>query len=83
MLFQRKQTIFTQGDLADAVFYVQTGKVRLTVVSKTGKEAAIGMLAEGDSFCVENSRAVPQETYAAPSLWVDTSQLATTNHRVL
>ncbi len=50
LLFQKKQTIFTQGDVADAVFYVQTGKVRLTVVSKTGKEATIGMLAEGDFF---------------------------------
>jgi CRP-like cAMP-binding protein len=39
---QKKQTIFAQGDLADAVFYIQTGKVKLTVVSKTGKEATIG-----------------------------------------
>ncbi len=50
VLFPRKQTIFAQGDGADAVFYVQTGKVRLTVVSKTGKEATIGILAEGDFF---------------------------------
>ena len=34
MLFPKKQTIFAQGDPADAVFYLQTGKVRLTVVSK-------------------------------------------------
>src|SRR5205814_1211759 len=34
----KKQTIFSQGDVADAVFYIQEGKVRLTVVSKTGKE---------------------------------------------
>ena len=40
----KKQTIFTQGDSADAVFYIQAGKVRLTVVSKTGKEATIGIL---------------------------------------
>jgi CRP/FNR family transcriptional regulator, cyclic AMP receptor protein len=46
----RKQTIFTQGDVADAVFYVQKGKVRLTVVSKTGKEATIGILGEGKFF---------------------------------
>jgi CRP/FNR family transcriptional regulator, cyclic AMP receptor protein len=37
----KRQTIFTQGDEADAVFYIQKGKVRLTVVSKTGKEATI------------------------------------------
>jgi CRP/FNR family cyclic AMP-dependent transcriptional regulator len=47
---QKKQTIFTQGDGADAVFYIQTGRVRLTVVSKVGKEATIGILKEGDFF---------------------------------
>ena len=46
----QKQMIFTQGDRADAVFYIQTGKVRLTVVSKTGKEATIGVLTEGSFF---------------------------------
>jgi len=46
----KKQTIFTQGDEADAVFYVQKGKVRLTVVSKTGREATIGILNEGSFF---------------------------------
>jgi CRP-like cAMP-binding protein len=50
MLFASKQAIFAQGDAADAVFYVQTGKVRLTVVSKIGKEATIGILGEGDFF---------------------------------
>ena len=50
VLFPKKQTIFTQGDTADAVFYVQTGKVKLSVVSKTGKEATIGILGEGDFF---------------------------------
>ena len=50
VLFPKKQTIFTQGDFADAVFYIQTGKVKLTVVSKIGKEATIGILGEGDFF---------------------------------
>ena len=50
ILFPRKQTIFAQGDPADAVFYLQTGKVRLTVVSKTGKEATIGILSDGSFF---------------------------------
>jgi CRP-like cAMP-binding protein len=48
--YPRKQTIFTQGDAADCVFYVQAGKVRLTVVSKIGKEATLGILSEGDFF---------------------------------
>ena len=50
LLFPKKQIIFVQGDLADAVFYIQTGKVKLTVVSKTGKEATIGILGDGDFF---------------------------------
>jgi CRP-like cAMP-binding protein len=50
VLFLRKQTILAQGDAADAVFYIQEGKVRLTVVSDRGKEATIGILSEGDFF---------------------------------
>ena len=50
MAVPKKQTIFAQGDVADAVFYIQEGKVRLTVVSKTGKEATIGILSEGNFF---------------------------------
>jgi CRP/FNR family transcriptional regulator, cyclic AMP receptor protein len=48
--FSRTQTIFTQGDAADAIFYIQEGKVKLTVVSKGGKEATIGILSVGDFF---------------------------------
>ena len=48
--FLKKQTIFVQGDSSNAVFYIQKGKVKLTVVSKIGKEATIGILNEGDFF---------------------------------
>jgi CRP/FNR family cyclic AMP-dependent transcriptional regulator len=48
--FLKKQTIFVQGDSSDVVFYIQTGKIKLTVVSKSGKEATIGILSEGDFF---------------------------------
>ena len=48
--FPKKQTIFAQGDSADAVFYIQAGKIRLTVVSKIGKEATLGILSEGQFF---------------------------------
>ncbi len=48
--FPKKETIFAQGDAADAVFYIQQGKVRLTVVSKVGKEATLGILSQGDFF---------------------------------
>jgi CRP-like cAMP-binding protein len=48
--FPKKQPIFVQGDSSGAVFYIQKGKIKLTVVSKTGKEATIGILNEGDFF---------------------------------
>lgn len=50
VLFPKKHTIFAQGDPADAVFYLKTGKIRLTVLSKTGKEATIGILSDGSFF---------------------------------
>ena len=43
------ESVFSQGDPADAVFYVQSGKVKLTVVSKSGKEAVVAILPQ-DSF---------------------------------
>jgi CRP-like cAMP-binding protein len=46
----KKQAIYVQGDSADAVFYIQKGKVRLTVVSKIGKEATIAILGEKNFF---------------------------------
>ena len=48
--FPPKRMNFVQGDSADAVFYIQEGKVKLTVVSETGKEATIGILNKGDFF---------------------------------
>jgi CRP/FNR family cyclic AMP-dependent transcriptional regulator len=48
--FPKKKTIFVQGDPSDAVFYIQKGKVKLTVVSKTGKEATTAILSECDFF---------------------------------
>jgi CRP-like cAMP-binding protein len=48
--FTKKQRVFAQGDFSDAVFYIQKGKVRLSVVSKSGKEATIGVLNERDFF---------------------------------
>jgi CRP-like cAMP-binding protein len=45
-----EESVFTQGDAADAVFYLQSGKVKLTVVSKSGKEAVVAILPEGSFF---------------------------------
>ncbi len=47
---QKKEMLFSQGDVADAVFYIQAGKVKLTVVSSRGKEAVIAILGPADFF---------------------------------
>ena len=48
--YRRDQIVFAQGDPADAVFYVQKGKVKLTVVSEQGKEAVIAILGPDEFF---------------------------------
>lgn len=68
-----KETFFTQGDAADAVFYLQKGRARVTVVSTAGKEATITLLAGGD-FVGEESLAAP----AGPRLATATAITACT-----
>src|ERR1700692_4368920 len=46
--FQAKDTIFSQGDIGKDVLYIQKGTVKLSVVSKTGKEAVVAMLKPGN-----------------------------------
>jgi CRP/FNR family cyclic AMP-dependent transcriptional regulator len=48
--YRKDQIVFSQGDVADAVFYIQQGKVKLTVVSEQGKEAVIAILGPGHFF---------------------------------
>ena len=48
--YPANKTIFQQGDVADAVCYIQKGKVKLTVVSKQGREGVIAILSAGDFF---------------------------------
>jgi CRP-like cAMP-binding protein len=48
--YRKDQIVFTQGEPADAVFYIQDGKVKITVVSDQGKEAVIAILGAGDFF---------------------------------
>ena len=47
---QRKGSIFAQGDATDGLFFIQRGKVRLSVLSEAGKEATLGILSGGDFF---------------------------------
>jgi len=48
--YRKKQIIFSQGSPADAVFYIEKGKVKLTVLSTRGKEAVVAILGSGDFF---------------------------------
>jgi CRP-like cAMP-binding protein len=48
--FHKNQHVFEQGDVADTVFYIQKGSVKLTVLSEQGKEAVVGILEPGQFF---------------------------------
>jgi CRP/FNR family transcriptional regulator, cyclic AMP receptor protein len=48
--YQKGQIVFSQGEVGDAVFYIQRGKIKLTVVSQRGKEAVVGLLSSGHFF---------------------------------
>ena len=50
MTYERTDVIFSQGDAADAVLYIQKGAVKLSVLSKSGREAVVGMLEPGNFF---------------------------------
>jgi CRP/FNR family transcriptional regulator, cyclic AMP receptor protein len=57
--YARNQKIFSQGDIADAVLFIQKGKVKITVLSEHGKEAVVGIFAEGQFFgegCLEGAK---------------------------
>src|SRR5712671_1433230 len=46
--YRKNQIVYTQGEPADSVFYIQSGKVKKTVVSEQGKEAVVALLGTGD-----------------------------------
>src|SRR5713226_531118 len=48
--YAKNQKIFSQGDVADTVFFIQKGKVKITVLSEHGKEAVVGIFGEGQFF---------------------------------
>jgi len=53
---EKKDAAFSQGDASDAVFFIRKGKVQLTVVSKAGKEATLGILRDGE-MCIRDRSA--------------------------
>src|SRR5476651_466845 len=48
--YGKDQAVFSQGDVADSVFYIQNGKVKRTILSDQGKEAIVAILEKGDFF---------------------------------
>ncbi len=48
--YRKGQVVFSQGDPADAVFYIHKGKVKLSVSSEDGREAVVGIMGRGDFF---------------------------------
>jgi len=67
---RRKQTLFSQGDAADAVFYIQKGKIKLSIISKSGKEATLTLLGGGDFVgeeCVAAAQPIRMTTATAIS----------------
>jgi CRP-like cAMP-binding protein len=65
--YQKNQKIFAQGETADTVFYIHKGKVKVTVISEHGKEAVVGILAQGQFFgegCLNGSKWRTASTHA-------------------
>jgi CRP/FNR family transcriptional regulator, cyclic AMP receptor protein len=57
--YRKDQIIFSQGQVAEAVFYIQQGRIKLTVVSEQGREAVVAILGPGHFFgegCLNGSR---------------------------
>jgi CRP-like cAMP-binding protein len=72
LTFRKAQRIYSQGDPADAIFLIQSGKVKMTVVSSAGKEAVIGMMAShsflGEGALVGQTLRVNTSTAMEPSV---------------
>src|SRR5687768_16140083 len=64
------QVVFSQGDLAESVFYIEEGKVKLTVVSEQGKEAVVAVLGQGE-FCGEGCLASQPRRIASATTMTD------------
>src|SRR5271166_1311480 len=68
--YHKDRIVFSQGDFADAVFYIQKGKVKVTVVSEQGKEAVVAMLGR-DEFCGEGCLAGQPRRMATATAMTD------------
>jgi CRP/FNR family transcriptional regulator, cyclic AMP receptor protein len=66
--YPKNQHIFVQGGAADSAFFIQTGRVKVTVTSKHGKEAVVGILGEGQFFGEQCLRDQPLRTTSMTAL---------------
>ena len=72
---KKGQRVFSQGDAATAVFYVQTGKIKLSVISKRGKEATIALLGAGNFLGEECIAAMQLQRVATATALIPSSLL--------
>jgi CRP/FNR family transcriptional regulator, cyclic AMP receptor protein len=68
--YRTSEIIFSQGDQADSVFFIDAGKIKLTVVSEQGKEAVVALLGKGD-FCGEGCLAGQPKRIATAAAMMD------------
>jgi len=80
--FLEKQAIFLQGDPADAVFFIQEGKIGLTVISKFHKEASLGQCSKGE-FCGEGGLAGQSLRTASATAMMDCELLKIDNKAMM
>ena len=65
--YKKNERVFAQGEMAETVFYIQKGKVKVTVLSEHGKEAIVGILAQGQFFgegCLDGAKLRIASTHA-------------------
>ena len=85
--YQRGESVFTQGDACEHVWYIQSGGIKLSALSKTGKEAVVAMLGPGDFFgegCLAGQeRRMGSATAITPSaiLRIDKGHMAQLLHK--
>ncbi len=87
VVLEPKETFFCQGDSADSIFYLQSGRAKVTVVSQSGKEATITLLSAGDFVGEESLASIPGLRLATASavnsctaLKIERSEMARVMH---
>ena len=80
--YRTSEIIFSQGDQADSVFFIDAGKVKLTVVSEQGKEAVVAVLGKGD-FCGEGCLAGQPKRIATAAAMMDCEVMQLQKHAII